>query len=232
MKSDKPTGDSRPSPKSTFKPLSPLGESVNWVADKSVSVFKRLHIKTQKGGLPPGTLIHTGEQKTEHTTVTLLHYDEQQVQERVIDTIGDYLVDRDKPGITWINLEGLHQVEVLQQLGKAFDLHPLVLEDILNTTQRPKLEDYDTYLYIVLKMLNYDEQNQQIMAEQVSMIVMPNLVISFQEQAGDVFDPIRQRIRNGRGQIRKSDADYLAYTLLDAIVDSYFIILEKLGRRY
>jgi magnesium transporter len=126
-------------------------------------------------------------------------------------------------------VEGLHQIEILQKLGQIFDLHPLVLEDILNTTQRPKQEDYDSYLYVVLKMLIYDEENQQIMAEQVSLIVMPTLVISFQEQAGDVFDPIRQRIRNGRGQIRKSDADYLAYTLLDAVVDSYFVILEKLG---
>jgi magnesium transporter len=225
----KPTGGPNDSPKPILRHFSPLGESVDWVTSKSTSVFKRLNIKARKVGLPPGTLVHIGEQKTERSTVTLLNYDEQHVQERVADTIDDCLAYRDKPGVTWINLEGLHQIEVLQQLGEAFSLHPLVLEDILNTTQRPKLEDYSDYLYIVLKMIHYDEQSHQITAEQVSLIVMSSLVILFQEQAGDAFDPIRQRIRDGRGRIRKSNADYLTYTLLDAIVDSYFLILERLG---
>ena len=115
--------------------------------------------------------------------------------------------------------------------GSATDFHPLVLEDILNTDQRPKMEEYGDYLYIVLKMLHDKGKGNQIEAEQVSLVLGPNFVFSFQESGGDVFDQIRERLRTGKGRLRKMGADYLAYTLVDAIVDYYFVILEKLGER-
>jgi magnesium transporter len=136
------------------------------------------------------------------------------------------------PTVTWINVEGLHQVEILEKLGECYGFHPLVLEDILNTDQRPKMEDYGDYLYVVLKMLSLQGQKNEIVTEQVSILLGSNFVISFQEGGeGDVFNSIRDRIKNGKGRIRKMGADYLAYALLDAVVDNYFIILEKLGEK-
>jgi magnesium transporter len=192
-------------------------------------MLKLLNIKAKKAGLPPGSLVHVGEKKTERTTINILAYDEHQLQAQTEATVKECLNFKDKTAVAWINVEGLHQVEVLQKLGEAFDLHPLVLEDILNTTQRPKLEDYGDYLYIVLKMLDYDEQNNQITAEQISLVLSTKVIISFQEQPGDVFDAVRNRVKNGRGRLRTAGPDYLAYAMLDAIVDNYFVILEKLG---
>jgi len=130
-----------------------------------------------------------------------------------------------------MNVDGLHQVEILEKLGECYGLHPLVLEDILNTDQRPKMEDYGEYIYIVLRDLDYSDKSNEIEGEQISLIVGSNFVFSFQEREGDTFDPIRDRIRNNKGRIRKMGADYLAYALLDSIVDNYFIILEKLGEK-
>jgi magnesium transporter len=185
--------------------------------------------RSQKAGLPPGTLVHVGEQKSEKTHITILDYDEDRVVEKELTGVEECLLLKARPTVTWINVAGLHQIEVLEKLNECFGLHPLVLEDILNTTQRPKIEDFGEYIYIVLKMLYLPGPGQEAVTEQVSLILGPNYLISFQESAGDVFDPIRERIRNGKGRIRKLGADYLAHALLDAIVDHYFIILEKLG---
>ena len=187
--------------------------------------------RTIKAGLPPGTLVHIGEKKAETPKITLMDYDEVYFQEKEIKTIEECFPFKDKPAVTWINIDGLHQVEILERLGECYGLHPLVLEDILNTDQRPKMEDYGEYLYIVLRMLNYNDKSSEIEAEQISLILGPNFVFSFQEREGDTFNPIRERIRNSKGRIRKMGADYLAYTLLDSIVDNYFIILEKLGEK-
>ncbi|HDR46993.1 MAG TPA: magnesium/cobalt transporter CorA, partial [Geoalkalibacter subterraneus] len=135
---------------------------------------------------------------------------------------------RDTDSISWINVEGLHQVEVIETLGQGFGLHPLVLEDILNTDQRPKVEIYDDYIFIVVKMLLYDTEHEGVRTEQVSLVLGKNFVISFQECHGDVFDGVRERLRHGR-RIRFLGSDYLAYALIDAIVDSHFFILEKIG---
>jgi len=185
--------------------------------------------RSAKIGLPPGTLIHIGERKTEKVRINILDYDEAQFEEEEAKTIEESFPFKDKPTVTWIDIEGIHQVEIIEKLGSHFGLHPLLLEDILNTDQRPKMEDYGDYIFIVLKMLYLGEANNEIEAEQVSLILGSNFVISFQEREGDVFDPVRDRIRNAKGRIRKAGADYLAYTLLDAIVDNYFIILESLG---
>ena len=192
-------------------------------------MFRLTKKRSAKIGLPPGTLIHIGERKTEKVRINILDYDEAQFEEEEAKTIEESFPFKDKPTVTWIDIEGIHQVEIIEKLGSHFGLHPLLLEDILNTDQRPKMEDYGDYIFIVLKMLYLGEANNEIEAEQVSLILGSNFVISFQEREGDAFDPVRDRIRNAKGRIRKAGADYLAYTLLDAIVDNYFIILESLG---
>ncbi len=187
--------------------------------------------RSKKAGLPPGTPVHIGERKRERTTITILVYDERHLQEQEIKSVDECFPFKEKPTVTWINVDGIHQVEILEKLGDCFGLHPLVVEDILNTDQRPKMEDFGDYIFIVLKMISYDDKNDEMITEQVSLILGPNFVISFQEREGDVFDPLRERIRDGKGRIRRMGADYLAYTLIDTTVDNYFIILEKLGEK-
>ncbi len=182
-------------------------------------------------GLPPGTLIHIGEKKTEKVKITIIDYDETHFQEKEAKTIEECFPFKDTPTVTWINIDGLHQIEILEAIGRYFKLHPLLLEDILNTDQRPKMEDFGDYLYTILKMLYHDITENEIIVEQVSIILGKNFVISFQEREGDVFTTIRERIRNSKGRIRKTGSDYLAYSLIDAIVDNYFVVLEKIGEK-
>jgi magnesium transporter len=192
-------------------------------------LFKK--VAKKKIGLPPGTLVHVGEKKAEKVRIRIIDYDEAQFEEKEAKTVEECFPFKDTPTVTWINIDGLHDIEIIEKIGKHFGLHPLLLEDILNTEQRPKMEDHEDSLFIVLKMLYYDEEKHDITAEQVSIILGSNFVISFQEREGDVFKFIRERIRNGKGRIRKVGSDYLAYALVDAIVDNYFIILEKLGEK-
>ena len=187
--------------------------------------------RSGKAGLPPGTLVHVGERKAEKVKIRILDYDEAQFEEKEAKTIEESFPFKDKPTVTWINIDGLHEVEIIEKLGSHFGLHPLLLEDILNTDQRPKMEDYGDYIFVVLKMLYSGENKDEIEAEQVSLILGSNFVISLQEREGDVFDPIRDRIRKSKGRIRKTGSDYLAYALLDAIVDNYFLILENVGEK-
>lgn len=187
--------------------------------------------RSKKIGLPPGTLIHIGDKKTENVEITLINYDEAQYQEREIKKIEECFPFRDKPTVTWININGIHDAEIMGKIGEYVGLHPLLLEDIMNTDQRPKIEDFGDYIFIILKMIYYNEKKNEIEIEQVSLILGLNFVISFQEREGDVFNPIRERIRRGKGKMRKSGADYLAYTLIDAIVDNYFVILEGTGEK-
>lgn len=183
----------------------------------------------KKAGLPPGTLVHLGEKKRETISITVFEYDETHFEEWEAKSTEECVILKDEPVIHWVNVDGLHQVETMEKIGDYFGLHPLVMEDILNTGQRPKMEDYGEYIYIVAKMLYYDATDDEIVAEQQSFVVGKNYVLSFGEREGDVFNPIRERIRSGAGRIRKMGADYLAYSLLDAIVDGYFIVLEKIG---
>ena len=189
-------------------------------------LFKK---RSRKIGLPPGTLVHVGAKKTSKARITIIDYDEAQFQEKEAKKVEECFPFKDKPTVTWINIDGIHQVDIIEKIGKHFNLHPLVLEDIVNTGQRPKMEDFVDYIFIVVKMLYYDEKENETKTEQVSLILGSNFVISFQESEGDVFDPIRERIRSDKGRIRKMGADYLAYALIDTIVDNYFTILEKLG---
>ncbi|MBN2066822.1 MAG: magnesium/cobalt transporter CorA, partial [Candidatus Thermoplasmatota archaeon] len=180
-------------------------------------------------GLPPGSLVHIGEQKTEKVKITVIDYHASTFGEKVVKTVEECFAFKGKPTVTWINVDGLHEIDVIEKLGTCFDVHSLVLEDILNTDQRPKMEDLESYIFLVLKMLYSDEKHREIHSEQVSLILGKNFVISFQESMGDVFDAVRERLRSGKGRIRKMGPDYLTYALLDAIVDNYFVILEKIG---
>jgi magnesium transporter len=186
---------------------------------------------SRKAGLPPGALVHTGERKTQTPRIMLFDYDEQNFQEKQPTRIEECFPFKETATVTWINIDGLHDVGLIEKLGRQFELHPLILEDILSTEQRPKLEDYDKHLFIVVRMLTYNGQADSVEAEQVSMVVGANFLTPFQETVGDAFDVIRDRIRNAKGRIRKMGADYLAYSLIDAIVDNYFGILEKLGEK-
>jgi len=192
----------------------------------------RLIKKSSKArGLPPGFLIHIGDKKTEKIRISIIDYNEKEIEEKEIKNIEECFSFKKKSTITWINIDGLHDIDLIEKLGNHFEIHPLVLEDILNTDQRPKMEDFEKYIFFVLKMLYVDEKKQEIHSEQVSLILGKNFVISFQEGIGDVFDSVRERIRSGKTRIRKRGADYLAYALLDAIIDGYFGILEKIGER-
>lgn len=180
-----------------------------------------------KAGLPPGTLVHIGHKKTDQVFITVIEYDEEQFQQREIKQIEECFPLKDKPTITWINISGIHELDVIEKTGVQFGLHPLTLEDIVNTEQRPKIEDYKDYIFIVLKALHYDA-DQGLKIEQISIIIGVNYVITIQENKKDVFRPVRERIKNSTGRIRKVGADYLVYALIDAIVDNYFVVLEQL----
>jgi len=193
-----------------------------------VRFFKKV---SRKIGLSPGSLVYVGEKKIEKVRIRIFDYDEIQVQEREVATIEKCFPLKDTPTVSWINIDGLHNMDVIEKIGNHFGLHPLLLEDIVNTEQRPKIEDHGDHLFMVLKLLRYDDNIGEVQAEQLSLVIGANFVISFQERVGDFFDPVRERIRQGKGRIRKLKADYLAYALVDAAVDHYFVILEKLGER-
>ncbi|MGB3112798.1 MAG: magnesium/cobalt transporter CorA [Candidatus Omnitrophota bacterium] len=192
---------------------------------------KSVKMTSHKTALPPGALIHIGEKKTERIKVTLVDYNETECQEKELKNIQEAALFKDKPTVTWIAVVGLHETGILEEIGAFFDLHPLLLEDILDTGQRPKIDDYGTYFFILLKMLDYDEKTGKVITEQVSLVFGKKFVISFQEKESHLFNIVKERIRDSKGRVRKQGADYLAYVLLDAIVDNYFLIIEKLGER-
>ena len=193
---------------------------------------RRSKSRSKKAGLPPGTLVHIGEKWSESTKITLLDYDSEQYQEKVIENIEDLRIFKDRPTVSWIHVEGIHDTSVLERLGDIFGLHALILEDILNTDQRPKMQDMGDYMFIVLKRFcNTCDEHNDILSEQISVILGPRYVISFHEQKEPLIEPIRERIRTSKGRIRKAGADYLAYSLIDMILDSYFGILETLGEK-
>lgn len=193
---------------------------------KNISKKRLEHKKKHKIGVPPGTLIYTGDQSTGNVKISIIEYDEKNFVEREISNIEECIAYIHSPTITWIKIVGIHQVDVVEKIGKTFNIHPLTLEDIVNTQQRPKFEDFNEYLVAIVRMIYYD---QEITSEQLSIILARNVVISFQEKDGDLFESIRERLRQGKGRIRKCGADYLMYALIDTIVDNYFLILEKLS---
>ncbi len=187
--------------------------------------------RLQKAGSSPGTLVFMGEQKVDHPHISVMNYDSGHLDERAMDGVKETLALCDLPGVTWINVEGIHDINLLTDIGSHFGIHPLTLEDIANTSHRPKAEEFDNYLFIVLKMLRFDEEQHRILSEQISLVLGSHFLISFQEASGDVFDPVRDRLRKGKGRIQNSGCDYLAYALIDAVVDHYYVIMEKLDER-
>jgi magnesium transporter len=180
-------------------------------------------------GLPPGSLVYTGEKTQEPVKISLVEYDEQNFSERQLPAVTDCMLLKDKPGVTWLNVSGISQVSNLEKLGECLRLHPLVLEDILNIDQRPKVEDYDDYLFIILKAIKMVSESGEIVSDQVSLILGPNYVLSFNEGNGELYKPIKDRLLAAKGRIRKYGADFLAYSLIDIIVDNYFVVLEQVG---
>jgi magnesium transporter len=195
-------------------------------------MVERIKKRSVKTGLPPGTLMHIGTKRVKESHIRILDYDENAVREKGKALLAECVPFRDTESVTWIDIEGLQDVGLLEQLGNCYGLHPLILEDILNTDQRPKSDEMESYIYVVLKMLDFDRTSLEIVSEQVSIVFGKNFAISIQEgREGDLFEPLRERIRSGKGRIRKLGPDYLAYALLDTIIDHYFVILEKFAER-
>ena len=182
--------------------------------------------RSQKAGLSPGALVHIGGADAEKTRILLTRYNEASLVEKEISSMDELLEEKKHPGVLWINIDGLQDVQLLAEIGNLFGLHPLILEDILNTEQRPRAEDLTDYVFIVLKNISA-HADRSLHARQVSIILGENFVLSFQERQTALFNPIRERLRAAKGRIRKAGADYLAHHLLDAIVDQYFIVLEN-----
>ena len=182
-------------------------------------------------GLPPGSLVLVGEQRVDRPSISVIDYNEESFQERSDVSVEECAVYPDSPTVSWVNFTGLHDMVLLERFGGIFGIHPLVLEDIVNTGQRPKMEDFGDYIFMSLKMLYRDVDTGLINAEHVGLILARNYVLSFQEVEGDVFDVIRDRLRTAKGRIRGMSSDYLAYSLLDAIIDNYFVVLEDVGDR-
>ncbi len=186
--------------------------------------------KSKKTGLPPGTPVYIGDEAPKPTTITEISYDEENYIEKVINELSEIEGSLKKPDNTWININGLDPSDIIK-VGEIVGFHPLIQEDILNTQQRPKVEEYPDHIFFVLKMITFNETNEAIEIEQVSYILGDTYLISFQEKEGDCFNLIRQRIKTNKGIIRKMGVDYLTYTLIDLIVDNYFTVLEKIGDR-
>ncbi len=179
--------------------------------------------------MPPGSVIYVGDGSPSPTSVSVIDFTEADVMEKKGITLEECMTLRDNPSITWLNFSGLADVEQIKKVGDIFGLHPLVMEDILHMGQRPKLELYDKYVYLVAKMIYRGDSGKEVTYEQLSIVMGKNYVLTFQEKEGDVFNNIRERIKGNKGRLRKSGADYLVYSLLDAVVDNYFPALEKIG---
>jgi len=186
--------------------------------------------RAKKFGLPPGTLVHPEEPLPELSKITIIDYDDKRFHAEQTHSVEACIPFINAPTVTWINVDTIHDVKLLERMGSVFNLHPLTLEDIQSVDQRPKMDDYDTYIYLDLKTMNLPEGGE-MEAEAVSIIIGPAYVITFHEKESDALNPIRDRVRTGGGRVRKMQADYLAYCFMDTIVDNYFFVLEKLDER-
>jgi magnesium transporter len=185
--------------------------------------------RRKPAGTSPGTVMYVGEERTDPVVITQITYDASGITGPVEVTAADVRPAPPGSPITWYTIDGVHNTDVLRTIGESFQLHPLVVEDIANTAQRPKIEDFDRYIFIAMKMITFDRETKELVAEHVSMIVGQGFVLAFLEDEGDVFEPIRARIKAGKGKIRKLGADYLAYALMDTVIDNYFDVLEDIG---
>lgn len=183
---------------------------------------------SEKAGMPPGTLVHVGTHHQTDTSITLIDYSKDSLEQLAIQSVEEIIRYRDTNTVTWLNIEGLTNPDLVESLGRMLGIHPLILEDILNTHQRPKFEEHDDYLFIVLKNLSLKNNDFSVDYEQVSMLVLNNFVVTFREDKNDIFVPLKQRLNSSKGRIRNLGADYLAYAIMDTIVDQMFSLLDSL----
>lgn len=188
------------------------------------------HKRSRKTGLSPGSLVHIGSKYSEKSKITLVRYNETFFEEKEIPSLKDLRIEKDEKLVTWINIDGLQDIKLFEDIGEKFSLHPLVLEDILNTDQRPKTEDYGDYIYLVLRNF-YQQEGEHLLSDQVSIILGNNFILSFQERESDLEESIREKISKNKGRIRKEGADYLAHAIVDNVVDNYFVVLEQLEEK-
>jgi magnesium transporter len=183
----------------------------------------------KKVGMSPGSLVYVGNRTDELVKISIMDYNENRLDEFSEATEEDIHKCMEKDSVTWINISGIHDMAIIENIGKMFDLHPLLMEDLVNTHHRAKIDDYEDYLFMVLKMVFQEPGESSLLFEHVCLIMGTNYLISFQEREGDVFGPVRERLKKSKGRIRKSGADYLGYALIDMIVDHYYVILEQMG---
>lgn len=190
--------------------------------------FKRY---SEKVGQPPGTLIYLGEEPTEPVRITIIDYDETHLQEAEVQTVEECLPFIDTETVTWIQVQGIHETPIIEEIGKHFGVNSLVLEDLMNPSHLPKIEVYENYVFIVLKSLDYNVTDSRVSREQISLIVGANFVITLQESFTAVFASVQNRLLNQQGRIRRMQSGYLAYALIDIIVDHYFIVLDEVNEQ-
>jgi magnesium transporter len=193
--------------------------------------MKKVRSRSGKVGMPPGALVHVGSTNETSSVLHLFEYDAHSVTERSLADLGPLADPAGAQRMRWLNVDGLHDERVMHRAAELLGLHPLLVEDILNTEHRPKLEEYQDALFVVAKMLRFGTEQGKLQVEHICFVLRPSLVVSFQERPGDVLDPVRARLRQGLGRVRKAGADYLLYALLDVIVDHYFLVLDELGKR-
>jgi len=190
---------------------------------------RSVHRVSRKAGFQPGSVVYVGQERTEKVSIEVIDYDDSRLDERCVSGVEECFPFRDTATVTWINVNGIHEPELVEQLGLHYGIHPLILEDIVNSRQRPKFNEAADYILIILKMIYAAHPGGDLIAEQVSVLFGRNWVITFQEPEGDVFDPVRERLRKTVPRGKYLAADYLAHALIDAVVDHYFVILENLG---
>ena len=187
--------------------------------------FRKISTKT---GLPPGSLVHVGVVHGMETRISIIDYNMEAIEERTVESIEEILKYRGKDTVTWVNIEGLGNVELIGAIGEHFNIHPLILEDILHTHQRPKLEEYGDYLYCVLKGISLVKNKFAVDYEQISILILDDFVFTFKEKQDELLEPVKRRLRSSKGHFRSQGADYLTYVILDTIVDSYFTLQDSL----
>jgi len=182
-------------------------------------------------GTPPGTLIYSGDRRSDKGKITVTTYHVDGLEEKSARTVKQAAKLLKKPGVKWINVYGLHNIKLMEEIGKEFEIHPIILEDLVNTEQRPRADEQDDYLSVVMKALSYNPRKRTIHDEHIGIVLGKNFVISFQEKKADTFESVRENLRKNKGRIRKMGADYLAYVLIDTVIDGYFVVLDKIGEK-
>jgi magnesium transporter len=184
---------------------------------------------SKKIGLSPGSLVYVGEKKDQAVHLSILNYDANGHDEILNATLEDVANYNPTKALTWIHVSGIHDIAMIEGIGNAFNLHPLLLEDIVNTNHRPKIDDYEDCLFLILKMPYSGSEDNRLQIEHVCMVIGNDYIILFQENQSNIFDPVKERIKKGKGRLQKYGVDYLAYALIDMIVDQYYGVLEKIG---